>query len=146
MNKITTTVEEVEKRLQFAIVLAMFSPVLIEALFNLAEHNIVSTSRVVFGLGASIASLIISYVLFELRKNKLTDKVLTYLNWIFFITIICYACVFLLLSLMSDTSTTVGNRFTYYIFAAAFYGSSYIPFVNAVVLILDFFIKKSKTI
>ncbi len=146
MNKITTKVEEVEKHLQFTIVLAMFFPVLVEALFSLGEYSVESVSRTTLGLGASISILIMSYILFEWRKNKLTNRVLKYLNWTFFATIICYACIFLLLSQISSTNTSTDNRFMYYVFKAALYGLLYIPFASFAILMFDFAIKKSETI
>lgn len=147
MNTITTKVEEVEKRLQFTIMLAMFSPVLLETFLNWSKVEAEVLSRAVLAsAGISIVGLVLNYLVFEWRKNKLTERVLDYLNWTFFATIICYACVFLSLSLMSIASTAVGSRFAHYMFMTTFSGSMRIPDVTLAILLIDFIIKKSKTI
>lgn len=146
MNKITTKVEEVEKRLQFTIVLAMFFPVLLETFLNLGGTQTEILSRTMLAIsGVSIGSLVLNYVVFEWRKDKLADRVLDYLNWTFFTIIICYVCIFLSLSSISTAITIVESRFAYTVFSTAFRGALYIPMIILAILILDFFIKKSKT-
>lgn len=132
----TTKVEEVEKRLQFAIIAGMFYPILLEALLNFAGAEVKELSKVILQSGLVIFFLIVNYLIFEWRKGKITTRFLDYLNWTFSTLISWYAFAFLLLSLIPNETMPV-NPFTELMYGFAFLGVIGLPIVSIAIMVLE---------
>ncbi|HMO77708.1 MAG TPA: hypothetical protein PKA42_02315 [Candidatus Paceibacterota bacterium] len=132
----TRNIEEVEKRLQFTIVLGMFFPVLLEALFNMNGSDTREISSTLLKAGLLITILITNYLIFEWTKNKLSKRQLDYLSWSFFSTIACYGSVFLFLGFVANGNINSINSVVDFIYGFVLAGSMYIPVVSIVIMLL----------
>ncbi len=140
LNKI----EETEKRLHFTIVIGLFFPVTLEALFSINGHEQEETSEIVLKAGLMIFILILNYLLFEWRKHSLPPRQLDYLNWVFFSTIACYALVVLFFGFIANGNVTTINWLTWIYYPSILVGAMYIPVVSIGIMILGFAVSEFK--
>jgi Kef-type K+ transport system membrane component KefB len=118
----------------------LFYPVLLEALFNLNGSEEKEIASTVLKSGLLIFFLILNYLLFEWRKNKLHARYFDYLKWSYFATISCYALVFLFFAFTANGNIESVNQFTAFLYGFTLVGSMYIPVVSVGLLIVDSFI------
>lgn len=137
MKKEQNKIEETEKRLQFTIVIGLFFPVILEALFNMNGSDQKEVSEIVLKAGLMIFILIVNYLLFEWRKHSLTPRQLDYLNWVFFSTIACYALVVLFFGFVANGDITSINWLTWIYYPSILVGAMYIPVVSIGIMIME---------
>ena len=138
MKKRKSKIKDTEKRLQFTIVLGMFFPVLMQALFNLSEASQSETSGTILKAGLLVSFLIFNYLLFEWRKNSISVRYFDYLNWCYFSTITCYALIFLFLALTANGNIESINWFTWIFFPSILVGAMYIPLISIAFIVVEF--------
>ena len=142
MTERTIKINEVEKRLQFTIVLGLFFPVKLQALFSLsgtAEHETAST---VLKVGLLISVLIANYLAFEWRKHSISTSWLKYLDWCYLSTITCYGLIFLFLAFTANENIDSVYWLLEIVYSSILVGAMYIPLVSLGVIIIEFFISK----
>lgn len=144
MKNKTEKVRQVEKLLEFTIVIGMFYPVLMEALFGFGEREVKDISHLILNLGAFVFMLILNYLVFFMTKHKLGERSLRYLVWIYFSAILCVALVFLLLSLVDENITGLIGTLLYHALAIVFNASLYLPLVGFLVIIFTPFLQSSR--
>ncbi len=137
-------IEETEKRLQFTIVIGLFFPVILEALFGMSGHDQKEVSEIVLKAGLMIFILIMNYLLFEWRKHALTSRQLDYLNWVFFSTIACYALVVLFFGFIANGNITSINWLTWVYYPSILVGAMYIPVVSIGIMIIELTVSEFK--
>lgn len=125
--------------------LECFFPVLLEALFNLNGTDTKEISSTVLKAGLLICILIANYLVFEWRKNKLKERQLNYLNWIFLATIASYGCVFLFLAFVANGNISALHGFTEFFYGFMLIGSMYIPVISIAIVLLQFLGSEIKT-
>lgn len=75
-----SVLSEIESRLQLVITMAMFFPTLIYAFFKFAGEAEQQTNETVLAFSTSVATYLISYILFQLFKRKF--KSVLFLKWL----------------------------------------------------------------
>lgn len=127
--------EEVEKKLQFVVMLALFFPVVIEALFRFAEVNQKDISASVLQLGMTIFFAVTSYLVFEWQKQSLSSRQLDYLSWVSVSTAVCFSFVVLFLATFTTESNQWLTSIGVFTYPFLFGGFVYLPVVNLFVMI-----------
>lgn len=137
-------IEETEKRLQFIIVIGLFFPVILEALFNLNQSDPKEVAETTLKAGLMISILIGNYLLFEWRKHHLSSRQLDYLNWVFFVTIACYALVILFFGFVANGNVESHNWLTWIYYPSILVGAMYIPIVSIAIMLVELVVTEFK--
>lgn len=132
-------IEGVEKKLHFTVMLGLFFPVLLEALFSFSGSSTVQASETILKSGIIIFFLITNYLLFEWQKTILSRRQLDYLDWVFISTIICFVFVVLFLGFVANKNITTLNWVSEFSYPFALIGFMYIPLVSIIIMIINFF-------
>lgn len=146
MIKKQNKIEETEKRLQFTIVIGLFFPVILEALFNLNQSDPKEVAETILKAGLMISILIANYLLFEWRKQQLGLRQLDYLNWVFFVTIACYALVILFFGFVANGNIESLNWLTWIYYPSILVGAMYIPVVSIAIMLVELIVTEYKKI
>lgn len=144
MKKEQNKIEETEKRLQFTIVIGLFFPVILEALFNMNGSDSKDVSETILKAGIMVFILIMNYLFFEWRKYHLSSRQLDYLNWVFFTTITCYALVILFFGFVANGDITSINWLTWIYYPSILVGAMYIPVVSIGIMIIELVVTEFK--
>ena len=129
--------KSLENKIQFCVVLSMFLPVLLEALFDISKSG--EGSGVIMKYGIIVFFLILNYLLFEWRKERLTLRQLDYINWVFVSMTLCFAVVILFFALLANDNLKSLTLVSYLSFPAALTGIMYLPLVSIGVILFTFF-------
>jgi len=138
MTKIEKKIEGTEKRLQFMVMVGLFFPVLIEALFSFSGSTPQQVGEIVLKSGLIIFFVVLNYLLFEWQKSKLSSRQLDYLNWVFISTIICFVSIVLFFGLVANENIKEINWVAGYIYPFMFAGFMYIPVVSLLIMFVNF--------
>ena len=88
--------ETIRRRLEFALIMTLFFPVIVDALF---KDNTQESGDVTLRLGLAIACLVLSFFILELYKNGVNRWVEKSLNGFLLLEIIAFVPVLFLLSM-----------------------------------------------
>lgn len=125
--------EKLEKRLQFVITIALFFTVILDAIFKLAPNNF-NSNQIVLLWGASVAALLVDYIVLELAENKLKPWVYKYTNRL----LLADVAMFVVL-LVVNAAVSVGTAPLFYKlpYIVSLYGVLLIPMVILAIFISD---------
>ncbi len=130
-------IEDVDKKLQFTLVLALFFPVLLEALFDLSGANHTEASNIILKWSLVIFLLILNYLIFESKKAELSIKSLKYLGWVFVSNTLCYALVILSFGISTTYVAQTDNQILVFMYSFALYGIMTSPVIALFIMLLD---------
>ena len=120
---------EIESRLQLVITMAMFFPTLIYAFFKFAGEAEQQTNETVLAFSTSVATYLISYILFQLFKRKFKSALfLKWLNSLLLIGIVTFIPIILFL--------TVSKAITLTFFSGLYFLASLFAMAMAPVVVL----------
>jgi hypothetical protein len=102
----------VDKRFQFVMILIVFLPIALQALFGLSNPPSDQYNKLILGYGLAIFLFALSYIFIELLKEKVAILALKLTNWILLISVMLTAVIFYLLSMLSQDK--LPTYLTYY--------------------------------
>lgn len=129
-------VKNIESKLQFAVALSLFFPVVLEALFTLADADSVEMSTNILRFCFAVFLLIINWLLFDWRKNKLPLSILSFFSWTGILVIICFATLFLFFGFVANGSVTNFDSLYRSLYIIALTGIIVLPFINLILIAL----------
>jgi hypothetical protein len=130
-------VKEVGRHLQLTIVLSLFFPVSVQALFIVAGAEQTQASDTILQLGLLVFFLVFNYLLLAWRGAVLSVRSCTYLKWSYLLIIFCYALIFLLLSFTTSTPTDSVEWFAKTFYQLALWGVLVIPVITIFIFFLN---------
>jgi hypothetical protein len=102
--------EIVEKRFQMVMVLILFLPVTLEAVFSLSNDPD-EFSKFLLKYGVAIFSFLLCYMFIESRKNKVEDRILLWIKYLLWIAIGSIGYIFYFIaSIAQQEVITVGFK------------------------------------
>ena len=79
-NNYQNIISEIESRLQFITTIAIFFPAMVYYFFNAMKDSKYDSTEVTLGYTILVGAYLLDYVIFEIKKNKLSEKYLRYIN------------------------------------------------------------------
>ncbi len=140
-------IKSVEKKIQLVVMLAVFFPVVIEAIFSFAGTEPKETSGIILQSGMIIFFAVTNYLVFEWQKYKLSSRQLDYLTWILVSTIICFTYVVFFLALATDENNQWIGSISAYLYPFLLGGFAYLPAVSLLIIVMNwlFMISSAET-
>lgn len=127
-------IEKIKSRLQFAIMLALFFPVTLQAVFALGQ-KVEEGNKLIIGWGIVIVPLILSYLWLELGGETISAWARNWINIIFL------ANIFSFVPVMYTTAVLLYRPIPIvwsYPFQAGFIAMLLLPAVALVILFIDY--------
>lgn len=133
-------IEDASKRLYFVITLILFFPILLQAIFGLPNSGENNVNEVILKSGISLSFLIICYIIFEIRKNKISSIALKFLNATYLLIVACFASLLIFFAYVTNEDSIPQNWILENIFLLSLWGFMWLPVVSVIIVIIDFFI------
>ncbi len=130
-------IEDVDKKMQFTAGLALFFPVLLESLFKFAKANDSEYNKVLLQWSFIIFILILTYLFFEFRKEKLSTKSLKALGWTLMFNISCYALVILFFGISTKEYVGTFSQILVFLYPVSLYGIMGSPILAIFIILFD---------
>jgi hypothetical protein len=122
------TLETLRTRLQFSVVLALFFPVLFQAMYG-AE-----SSKIILSWSLVVALLTFSYLLVEVMRDKILNTIVRYTNIFLLLQIFSYVVVLYILALLQNQNISYAEFFT---FGVGFMGLLLFPVIILLPLLFN---------
>lgn len=136
-----TETEKIKSRFQFLATVALFFPLILEALLQKANPETIS-SGVNLLWGAVICMLIAIYILLECVKTWVSPLIYKSINILIFINLAVYAAILLLLARLEAVNLLPG--FLLHVFALLMNSVFYIPVLILILLSINLVISIDK--
>lgn len=130
----TSNIEHIKSRLQFAIMLALFFPVTLQAVFALGQ-KVEEGNKIIIGWALVIVPLIISYLWLELGGETISSWARRWINIIFLTNIFSFVPVMYTTAVLLYRPIPIMWS---YPFQAGFVAMLLLPVVAVVILVIDY--------
>lgn len=132
--------ETIRRRLEFVLVLTLFFPVIVDALF---KDNTQESGDVTLRLGLAVSCLILSFLILELYMNGVHKLTETILKWTLLLEIFSFVPVLFLLSIYQGETILQPVIFFY---QTSLIGIYLLPFLVLLILIVQLVFSLDKVI
>jgi len=133
MNKNTELKNEVGELLQFIITLNIFFISIIEILFRYVDSSMKQMTELELKWMASVAILIVCFLLFKIFKKSLSDFILKFSKTLILLDVFLFIIPLIILATQLNSIT---NYLSYYFLRFSLYGLVVLPIILLFVLII----------
>lgn len=110
----TERIKQLSDRIQFLGVITLFFPTLLQSLFKFLGNSDKEADKILVQWSLVVFLFLMNYLLFDARKDKLTPRMIDYLNWSIFFNIASFAFLILFFGFMTNETFQISSVYLFF--------------------------------